>query len=251
MKGASGKANQRIFVDVYLTFMKTLFSLVFSLVFLVAARAQNTNSTDPPSDSGQVRVIQLSGVVKSIDSIPLPYAVLQISGTKYGTSANLYGYFNMPVKEGDLIIISFVGFRPAGFRVPKNNPDNKLTITEYLQPDTQYLNEVVINPWPSSAEFNYVFVHKDIPDDNLERALKNLDPAVLQQLAEQVGRDGSENATAFFAQLADQNSRMGQQPYNPFFMTGPNGQIIPSVNFTKVYAYLKYLQQVKAAQKKR
>ena len=64
-------------------------------------------------------------------------------------------------------------------------------------------------------------------------------------------RDGNENATAFFAQLQDQNSRLGGQPYNPFFMMGPNGQIIPAVNITKLYNYLEYLKRIKAKEKKK
>ena len=211
--------------------------------------SQTTNLSS--RDTNAVRVVQLSGVLKSFDSVPLPYATVLISGTKYGVTSNLYGYFTIPVKENDLVIFSFVGFRPGGFRVPKNNANNKLSITEYLQIDTQYLNEVIVNPWPSTAEFNYVFVHKILPDDDLERALKNLDPVVLQSIADNMTRDGNENATAFFAQLKDQNSRLGGQPYNPFFMMGPNGQIIPAVNITKLYNYLEYLKRIKAKEKKK
>ncbi len=240
--------------------MKTfIFFIIFYLPLLlltqtpskVAARANVKTSDSAKTDTAKVRVIQLSGVLKSHDSVPLPYATVQISGTKYGVITNIYGYFTIPVKEGDLIVFSFIGFRPGGFRVPKNNESLKFSITQYLQPDTQYLNEVVVNPWPSSAEFNYVFVHKDIADDDLERALKNLDPALLQNIADNMGRDGPENAVAFFNRLKDENSRMGQQPYNPFFMTGPNGQIIPAVNFTKLYNYLEYLKRVKAKEKKK
>lgn len=232
-----------------MTPVKTLFiSISF---FLVSLGLHAQTPVTVPADTNIVRVVQLSGVLKSQDSVPLPYATVQISGTKYGVSSNMYGYFTIPVKEGDLLLFTFLGFHPAGFRVPKNNETNKLSITQYLMPDTQYLNEVVINPWPSSAEFNYVFVHKDIPDDDLERALKNLDPVMLQNIADNMGRDGSENAAAFFAQLQDQNSRLGGQPYNPFFMTGPNGQIIPAVNFTKLYAYMQYLKRVKAKEKKK
>ncbi len=228
--------------------MKTIILTIILFLQVSVLSAQNSTNTN---DTGVVRVVQLTGVLKSQDSVPLPYASVQISGTKYGVSSNMYGYFSIPVKEGDLIVFSFIGFHPQGFRVPKNNENNKLSITQYLFADTQYLNEVTINPWPSAAEFNYVFVHKDIADDDLERALKNLDPALLQNMADNMGRDGKENAAAFFAQLQDQNSRLGGQPYNPFFMTGPNGQIIPAVNFTKLYAYMQYLQRVKAKQKKK
>jgi len=215
------------------------------------AGAQTVTGVIRATDTAQIRVIQLSGVIKSNDSVPLPYANVLISGTKYGVTADLYGFFTIPVKEGDLILFTFIGFRPGGFRVPKNNEGNKLSVTQFLQPDTQYLNEVIINPWPSSAEFNYVFVHKVLPDDDLERALKNLDPAVLQAIADNMGRDGTENAAAFFNQLKDANSRLGGQPYNPFFMTGPNGQIYPAVNFTKLYDYLQYLKKIKAKEKKK
>lgn len=237
--------------------MKFILIIIAFCFPLGVINAQNAGKTTAKtndsarSDSSQVRVIQLSGVLKSNDSIPLPYATVQISGTKYGVNTNMYGFFTIPVKEGDLIVFSFIGFRAGGFRVPKNNTDNKLSIAKYLQVDTQYLNEVVVNPWPSTAEFNYVFVHKDIADDDLERALKNLDPAVLQGIADNMGRDGSENAVAFFNQLKDQNSRLGQQSYNPFFMVGPNGQIIPSVDITKLYSYFQYLQRVKAKGKKK
>jgi hypothetical protein len=233
---------------------KVLFSLVALFIFGSGFSKMMTGQeyrTRVDSDTAKVHVVQLSGVIKSSDSVPLPYANVSISGTRYGVSANIYGYFTIPVKENDLIVFTFIGFKASGFRVPKVSDGNKLSIVQYMEQDTQYLNEVVVNPWPSSAEFSYVFVHKDIPDDDLERALKNLDPVLLQSIADNMGRDGKENATAFFAELADQNSRLGGQPYNPFFMTGPNGQIIPAVNFTKLYAYMQYLQRVKAKQKKK
>ncbi len=214
----------------------------------MAVNAQNPANN---ADTGRARVIQLSGVLKSLDSVPLPYASVLISGTKYGVSSNMYGFFSIPVKEGDLIVFSFIGFHPVGFRVPQNNENNKLSITQFLAIDTQYLTEIEVNPWPSAAEFSYVFVHKYMPDDDLERALKNLDPALLQNLADNMGRDGRENSAAFFSQLQEANSRLGGQPYNPFFMTGPNGQIIPSVNFTKLYAYMQYLKRIKAKEKKK
>jgi hypothetical protein len=227
---------------------KNFLSLLFIFLNIVTAFSQTTTAI---KDTTPVRVVQLSGVLKSFDSVPLPYANIMISGTKYGVTANIYGYFTIPVKENDLLVFTFVGFHAGGFRVPKNNENNKLSIIQYLQPDTQYLSEVIVNPYPSAAAFNYAFVHKVLPDDDLERALKNLDPAVLQSIADNMGRDGAESAASFFANLKDQNSRLGGQPYNPFFMMGPNGQIIPSVDITKLYSYLQYLKRIKAKKDKK
>ena len=52
----------------------------------------------------------------------------------------------------------------------------------------------IVFPWGSRDQFPYAFVHTNIPDDDLERARKNLNPDYLRALALAQGADANINA---------------------------------------------------------
>jgi TonB-linked SusC/RagA family outer membrane protein len=78
-------------------------------------------------------------VVSAKDNTPVSGASVQIKGTSTGTSSNEEGAFTITAKEGDLLVISGVGFDT---KVIKVAGEDKLTIS--LSESAKGLDEVVV-----------------------------------------------------------------------------------------------------------
>ena len=81
--------------------------------------------------------------------------------------------------------------------------------------DTILLKETVIYPWPTQEQFREAFVKLNIPDDDLERAKKNLARSEMKEKIENFSMDGSMNYRNTIQQRASQLYYVGQyQPNN-------------------------------------
>ena len=83
---------------------------------------------------------QLTGVVVSAaDNIPIPGVNVIVKTTSKGASTDFDGAFQIEVKEGDILQISYVGFVSQTIIVA-----NQKTLNIVLQEDVAQLNEVVV-----------------------------------------------------------------------------------------------------------
>jgi hypothetical protein len=78
----------------------------------------------------------VSGNVDSEDG-PLPGATIQVKGTNIASSTDFDGNFSIEANQGDILIISFVGFNSEEVKL-----ENQDTIIITLSPSTE-LDEVV------------------------------------------------------------------------------------------------------------
>lgn len=142
------------------------------------------------------RLIQYSGVVLSTDSstTPVPFASVYNKSIKLGAIANFQGFFTFAARVGDTIEITSVGYQKGLVVVPDIPDKESYTALIFLQPDIKMLPEARVYPWFSKDQFRDAFVHLNIPDDDLERARKNLDANKLRELGETL-KDGTLNAT--------------------------------------------------------
>lgn len=139
------------------------------------------------------KIIQFSGVVLTADSLaPASFATILIKNTRRGTISDYYGYFSFVAQEGDTIEFSYVGYKTAQFVIPDTLTDNRYSIIQLLQQDTILLKETVVYPWPTREQFKQAFLNLNIPDDDLERAKKNLAADKLYSAAIEMGADASE-----------------------------------------------------------
>ncbi len=109
-------------------------------------------------------VIQFTGVVFAEDSatiIPGVHIYTPTSGR--GTTSNPYGFFSMPVIEGDSIIFSAIGFERTHYIVPKHDSRSSLKLLVYLKEDITFLEEVEVFPYPSEAAFKAAVLAADLP----------------------------------------------------------------------------------------
>ncbi|MDC3132785.1 TonB-dependent receptor [Flavobacteriaceae bacterium] len=79
----------------------------------------------------------ISGQVTSEDG-PLPGATIIIKGTNNGTTSDFDGNFNLKVTDGDVLVVSYVGFTTQEIRV-----EDQDSITIFLESGNQ-LEEVIV-----------------------------------------------------------------------------------------------------------
>lgn len=167
--------------------MKTFVCILFLL--LVFIDRQSLMAQSP-------RLIQYSGVVLSTDSAttPVPFASVYNRSIRLGAIANYQGFFTFASRVGDTIEITSVGYQKGLVVVPDIPDKESYTALIFLQPEIKMLPEARVYPWFSKDQFRDAFVHLNIPDDDLERARKNLDANKLRELGETL-KDGTLNAT--------------------------------------------------------
>ena len=139
-------------------------------------------------------LVQFSGIVVTADSlIPVPYANIAIKNTHRGTSSDYYGYFSFVAFKSDTIVFSAVGFKKGVFSIPDTITGSHYSLIQVMASDTIMLTQTVIYPWPSKEKFKEAFLKYDVPDDDYERAKKNLDIAQLRDMSANYPMDGSMN----------------------------------------------------------
>ena len=194
------------------------------LVFLLGTNAAHAQ------DEKDQKVVQLSGIILNADSTDaIPGVNIYVPTKGRGTSSNRFGYFSMPVAEGDSVVFSFIGLKRQSFKVPENVDEDKLSLILTMQEDAFTLGEVEVMPYPTEEEFKNAVLAMNIEDEiPLDRG--NLSPQLFLRWAEQMPASGNENFRGF------QNQQMMQiqDRYGP--------RSFPLLN---PFAWAKFIQSIK------
>ncbi|HLG34605.1 MAG TPA: carboxypeptidase-like regulatory domain-containing protein [Bacteroidia bacterium] len=187
-----------------------IFLIIVTVLFAGPCLAQTT------AEQEQKYLVQFSGVVVTADSLkPLPYVNVIIRHTWRGTVSDYFGFFSFVARMNDTIEFSSLGYKKSTFIIPDTLTSNRYSLIQMMQGDTIVLRETIIYPWPTKEQFKEAFMNLRIPDDDLERAKKNLARAEMQVLYENMPMDGSMN---FRNQMQAQQSKLyyagGQLPPN-------------------------------------
>ena len=151
--------------------MKRLFFIFFTLPFALFLKGQ-----EAPPDS----LYFFSGyTLYSVDSASVPNVhVLNLSkGT--GTVSSTDGSFELRVRDKDTLKFSCIGLRDHYIHINALLLRPELLV--FLEPDTVFMEELRISPFPPRRFFRYVFLdtrlpQKEVPELNLGLLL-NRDPA--------------------------------------------------------------------------
>jgi hypothetical protein len=158
-------------------------------------------------------VIQVSGLVVTGDSLaPIPFTTVWVKNTRRGTITDYYGFFSIAVYERDTLRFSSVGFRDFEFVVPDTLTQNRYSAIQVMTRDTIYLAETLIYPWPTREQFRHAFIHTEIPDDDYDRAMRNLARAEMKDRMRHMPMDGSMNFRHLMNQQANRLYYAGQAP---------------------------------------
>ncbi len=167
------------------------------------------------SAQGQKQIIQFSGVVVEEDSTSTGLFGVHVYVPKVGrgTVTNQYGYFSMPVLEGDSVVISAVGFQKQHFIIPGDQGDSFTVLVE-LATDTTVLSTVEIFPYPTEELFKEAILALNLPVDDRSQE-DNLGEEVLARMAQSMPMDASMNYKYYMNQQFYQlHNRYSQQRFS-------------------------------------
>lgn len=163
-------------------------------------------------------VVQFSGIVLAADdsTAVLPGVHVYVPKAGRGTVTNGLGYFSMPVLVGDSVVISYLGYQKQHYRIP-NNVGEAITVIVELSPDTAYLPEITIFPYPTEQLFKQAILAMELPKEEEDILKRNMDANLLALMMESMEMDGSENYKRLTQQqIMDVHNRNFVRT-NPFF----------------------------------
>ena len=163
-------------------------------------------------------LIQFSGITITSDSLnPVAYTKIIIKNTNKGTTSDVYGYFSFVAHKSDTVLFNALGFKPASFIIPDTVTKYRYSLIQLMTIDTLTLSEAYIFPWPTYEDFKRAFVNLKVPDDDLERARKNLEAIDFQLQVDNYPMDARMNYNYYIQNQTSKLYYFGQQqPFNIF-----------------------------------
>jgi hypothetical protein len=162
-------------------------------------------------DQRERKVVQLSGIILNADSTDaVPGVNIYVPKKGRGTSSGRFGYFSMPVLEGDSVVFSFIGLKRQTYKVPENMNDDRISLILTMELDEIALEEIEVMPYPSEKEFKEAVLAMSVVDP-MTISGSNMSPEMLLRAAEMMPASGNENFRYFQQGLMQQN----QDLYGP------------------------------------
>lgn len=190
--------------------------LITTCVFLLAL--SSINAQEIPKK----KIIQFTGVVLGSDSITIiPGTHIYIPYSGRGTTTNPYGFFSIPVMEGDSLVFSAVGYRRAFFKVPEHGGESSLKVIITLNEDITFLEEVEIRPYPTEAMFKEALITMELPyQQEYSNIYQWLNSEIMQEAYLSLPASSNENLRYFNQQqmrsYTNRYSPPQNQLLNPF-----------------------------------
>jgi hypothetical protein len=161
-------------------------------------------------------LIQVIGRLTDEFRQPLPYAHILILNNFRGTLTDHYGRFSLVVQEKDSVMFASLGYKRKTFIIPDTLSEPYLTLDMILDRDTLMIAEIIIYPWKTYEEFKEAFINLKLPEDDMERARKNI--ALLKtQIIMDENPDARENFQYVLNQQYKQTFQQGTYPTYQIF----------------------------------
>jgi hypothetical protein len=162
------------------------------------------------------KLVQLTGRLFDELLQPLPYAHILILNNYKGTISDKQGKFTLVTQVYDTIMFSSVGYRRKNVFIPDTLSEPFFNLEITLDRDTIMIGEVEIYPWKSYEEFKEAFLNLKLPDDDMERARKNIALIKTQIILDETP-NARENFNYILAQQYRETFNQGMYPtYNLF-----------------------------------
>ena len=166
--------------------------------------------------SAQQRLIQLSGVVLGEDSVSgLPGVHIYVPKAGRGTTTNHVGFFSLPVKVGDSLVVSSVGYERQHYIVPHDAPEFQTVIVQLVQ-DVTYLPAITVMNFPTEEVFKQAVLALNVPVDQTNIDSRNLNQELLALMLKTTPMDGYQNQRYALNQWANSANDRFQPVTNPF-----------------------------------
>jgi len=179
-----------------------------TLIFIILGLCESVRGQ--VSENG---LVQFSGVVVTGDSLsPVPYTSIIVRSSYRGTISDYGGFFSFVAQMGDTIDFSAVGFKKSSFVIPDTLQTDRYSLIKIMSADTFLLKEAVIYPWPTKEQFRQAFLDLRVPDDDLERARRNMALQEMRELMITLPMDGSGNYKSLLLERQTKVYSKGQYP---------------------------------------
>lgn len=113
--------------------------------------------------------VSIQGVVTDNNGDPLIGATILVKGTNEGTVTDVDGRFRLNVKDGQTLVISYIGMQPAEIAVAPG----KKELTIKLEADTHLLDEVMVTGYQTLSKERSTGAFSKVSTEQLE--LKRMD----------------------------------------------------------------------------
>ncbi len=163
------------------------------------------------------KLVQLSGVVRNEYLQPLQFVHILILNQHRGTISDTRGMFSFVVHPRDTIMFSAVGYKRTGLIIPDNLASFHYPVDVIMETDTIEIREVIILPWKTYEEFKRAFVSIELPDDDLQRAYRNLALIRSQIHNPDAAPDPDLNYQYHLREQYNELYTVGQTPYYSIF----------------------------------
>lgn len=175
------------------------------------------------------KVVQFSGYILTPDSlIGIPFVSVSVKNSNKGTISDPQGFFSFVGEAGDTIYFSSIGFRKTSYIIPSDLQSNKYSIIKLMSQDEIYIDTVTIYPWPSKDMFRQAFLSLQLEENDLDRALRNLEREYLKEVSAAMPMDANENADNYLRAQAQKYYYAGGQ--------------VPPQNIFNVFAWAQFIE---------
>lgn len=161
------------------------------------------------------QLVQFSGMVLEKTSLqPVPFTAIIIKGTSHGTICDYSGYYSFVGQPGDTVEFSAIGYRMSAYIIPDTLSTDRYSLIHLMDKDTAVLKVVTVYPWPSKEAFVDAFKRLNLPDNDLDRAKKNL---ALAAMKARMGDIPTDPQASFMNTMQQENNKLyyaGQYPPN-------------------------------------
>ena len=121
----------------------------------------------------------VNGVVNDINSQPIPGANIIVQGTTNGTTTDFDGKFSISASQGDVLVISYVGFETQNITV-----GNQTQLNIVLIEDAALLEEVVVVGYGTQLKSNVTGAISKVTNETLDQiAVSRVDDALVGQVS--------------------------------------------------------------------
>ena len=132
---------------------KAVISLLFACLLLgTPTKSLALEPTSAVANDTKERNWTIQGQILENSVQPLPIAGVNvlIKGTTIGTISDTNGYFSIKAQKGDVIVFTYLGFRPYEFVVSRAISNLSVSLSE----DSEALDEVIITGFSEEKKLN-------------------------------------------------------------------------------------------------
>jgi len=216
-----------------MVFRRKLIKIIFLQLLMVYCCSQNKAYSQIkdinkqgnilPNDTANNKLnpfVQFSGIIITEDSLkPIPFVNIFMKNLSRGTITDFNGFFSFVAHKGDVISFECIGYKTIVYKIPDTLTSNRYTIIQIMRPDTLISDETFIYPWASYEQFKQAFLSLNVPDDQMERARKNIEILERRLVEDDLVMDGSMNYRNYIDNKIQNLYWQGQ--YRPITLLNP------------------------------